>query len=90
MARSFSDGEIEKLEALARELCEGLAGYRAREASGLLGREGSLRARQRLNTLAVRLHRLQSANELERQLLKLPPVGADVEGEIVSRWSIAP
>lgn len=90
MARPFSEGEIEQLVALARELCEGLAAYRAREGSGALGREGSLGMRQRLNTLAMRLHRMQSANELERQMLELPPVGADVDREIVSRWSIAP
>lgn len=90
MARPFSDGEIEQLEALARELCAGLAAYRAREAFGALSREGSLRMRQHLNTLAVRLHRLQSSNELERQMLELPPVGADVDHEIVSLWSIAP
>lgn len=90
MARPLSDAEIEYLETLARELCAGLALYRAREASGALHREGSLRMRQHLNTLAVRLHRLQSANELERQMLELPPVGADVDREIVSRWSIAP
>lgn len=90
MARPFSESEIEQLEALARELCAGLAAYRAREASGALSRAGRLCMRQHLNMLAVRLHRLQSANELERQMLELPPVGADVEGEIVSRWSIAP
>lgn len=90
MGRPISESEIEQLVALARELCSGLAAYRAREASGALSRVGSLCMRQHLNTLAVRLRRLQSANELERQMLELPPVGADVEGEIVSRWSIAP
>ncbi|MCK6473819.1 MAG: hypothetical protein L6R28_19015 [Planctomycetes bacterium] len=90
MVRPFSDGEVEQLEALARELCAGLAAYRAREASGALGREGSLPTRQHLNNLAVRLYRLQSANELERRMLEHPPVGADVDHEIVSRWSIAP